>query len=390
MNNKNLRKIVAASTLALSLSLTSLVAAQTNPSVVVTLENLMPERGTLLTPVWLGFHDGTFDSYNGGQPASEPLGGNEIESLAEDGNTGPISETFSLLTEGAPQVPGVASPTGPLSPGDKVSVTVNLDPLNNRYFSYASMIIPSNDFFIANGNPLAHQIFDESGEFVGKSFIVSGDESNDAGTEVNDEIARNVAFLNQSAPNTGVDENGSVTSPASGFASPGTLSFPDGILSQPIFGNANFNTPDSRLLKVSFRYVDLGAATVPFLSRLSHRNQIQPDSIDSQGFGIAKVYALSGEELKGVAVARGLSGPLIGASLHLAAKGHNGPAVLDLSEGLRSRSVLFATTGSGLTGPLEGQGLEALLNEMAAGKVYINLSTENYPEGEIRGQVYLR
>ncbi len=63
MNNKNLRKIVAASTLALSLSLTSLVAAQTNPSVVVTLENLMPERGTLLTPVWLGFHDGTFDSY---------------------------------------------------------------------------------------------------------------------------------------------------------------------------------------------------------------------------------------------------------------------------------------------------------------------------------------
>ncbi len=328
--------------------------------------------------------------YNGGQPASEPLGGNEIESLAEDGNTGPISETFSLLTEGAPQVPGVASPTGPLSPGDKVSVTVNLDPLNNRYFSYASMIIPSNDFFIANGNPLAHQIFDESGEFVGKSFIVSGDESNDAGTEVNDEIARNVAFLNQSAPNTGVDENGSVTSPASGFASPGTLSFPDGILSQPIFGNANFNTPDSRLLKVSFRYVDLGAATVPFLSRLSHRNQIQPDSIDSQGFGIAKVYALSGEELKGVAVARGLSGPLIGASLHLAAKGHNGPAVLDLSEGLRSRSVLFATTGSGLTGPLEGQGLEALLNEMAAGKVYINLSTENYPEGEIRGQVYLR
>ena len=257
------------------------------PSVVVEVTNLSPSRGTFLTPVWVGFHDGTFDSYDGGQPASVPLGGVEIERLAEDGNTGPISDTFDTLTGGGVQatIPG---PAGPFAPGETRRVTFNLDPDLDRYFSYASMIIPSNDAFIANGNPLAHQIFDEYGYFVATDFIVSGDETNDAGTEVNDEIAANVAFLGQAAPNTGTDENGVVVTPFPGFAAPGTLSLPDGILNYPVFANSAVSGENDRVFGVRFRYVDLGRR-LRFTSRLNAAQEVVAEVIDSDGTGRARL-----------------------------------------------------------------------------------------------------
>ncbi|NEP42031.1 MAG: PEP-CTERM sorting domain-containing protein, partial [Okeania sp. SIO2H7] len=52
----------------------------------VEVENLGPDGGVALTPVWVGFHDGSFDSYNGGLPSEKGL-----ERIAEDGNTMPIS-----------------------------------------------------------------------------------------------------------------------------------------------------------------------------------------------------------------------------------------------------------------------------------------------------------
>jgi len=54
---------------AVALSSLGLAHAQ-NPSVIVTIENMSPYNGTFLTPVWVGFHNGEFDSYDGGKPAS--------------------------------------------------------------------------------------------------------------------------------------------------------------------------------------------------------------------------------------------------------------------------------------------------------------------------------
>ena len=62
----------------------------------------------------------------------------------------------------------------------------------NRFFSYASMVIPSNDAFIASADPTAHAVFDELGNFVGGSFVVYGSRVRDAGTEVNDESCANI------------------------------------------------------------------------------------------------------------------------------------------------------------------------------------------------------
>ena len=55
----------------------------------VTITNQSPNGGVYITPVWVGFHDGSFDSYNGG--LSSQLG---LERIAEDGNFGQISADF--------------------------------------------------------------------------------------------------------------------------------------------------------------------------------------------------------------------------------------------------------------------------------------------------------
>jgi len=68
-------------------------------SVTVTVENLAPSNGTFITPVWFGFHDGSFDLFNVSEAASP-----ELERLAEDGQIDPLSMSF--LGGGAGRVDG--------------------------------------------------------------------------------------------------------------------------------------------------------------------------------------------------------------------------------------------------------------------------------------------
>ena len=67
----------------------SLAPPATPVDVTFTIVNNAPENGVFLTPVWLGFHDGTFDLFSSGESASASL-----ERLAEDGNTAPLSAAF--------------------------------------------------------------------------------------------------------------------------------------------------------------------------------------------------------------------------------------------------------------------------------------------------------
>ena len=228
-----------------------------------------------------------------------------------------------------------------------------------------------------------------TGEFVGEDFIVSGDETNDAGTELNDEVAGNVAFLAQAAPNTGVATAEPVVTPAPGFAAPGSLAFPDGVLNHPVFANGDFNDADDRLLVVSFQFVDLGG-NVNFASRLSPAQEVQADFVTSGAAGNATLISRDALELQVNVSFNNLSGPLTAAHLHLGQAGANGPIVVDLGSGIRNGNVRFTATAADLAGPLVGQDLLTLLNELAAGNVYINLHTAEFPGGELRGQVALR
>ena len=97
---------------------------------------------------------------------------------------------------------------GPLDPGETGSIVLEVDPQSNRFLSFANMVIPSNDAIIASGDdPRGIELFDDYGNFVGdKPVFITGNDVYDAGTEVNTE--EDVAFLDQTEPNTGIDEGG--------------------------------------------------------------------------------------------------------------------------------------------------------------------------------------
>ncbi|MGK7879662.1 MAG: spondin domain-containing protein [Crocosphaera sp.] len=228
----------------------------------ITVESLTPTNGTLLTPVWFGFHDGGFDIYDRDVSLDLFPG---VEALVEDGNNGPISTEFSNVGAGIVQgsIVGLEGDApGPIDPGEIAHSIVNVDPnlASSTYFSYASMIIPSNDAFVANGDPLAHRIFSDSGEFIGADFLILGSQVLDGGTEVNDELPANTAFFGQQTPNTGVDENGFVTLHP-GFNALGT----GGILDDPQFANADFTASNYQVARIRIERVPEPSTTIPLV-----------------------------------------------------------------------------------------------------------------------------
>ncbi len=220
--------------------------------IIVTIENLAPPNGTYLTPLWVGFHDGTFDLYNASLPVSAAF-----ERLVEDGATGPVAAHFLASNAGTNEA--TLDAAGPIAPGAKVRKRFVLDAnaANHRYFSYASMVIPSNDAFISNDDPMAHAIFDTNGAFLGATFVIGGAMVYDAGTEVNDEAPANTAFFGQAAPDTGMDENGAVQLHP-GFNAPGT----GGILDSGMFAAADFKSPGYEVARITVEMVQLRAVTV--------------------------------------------------------------------------------------------------------------------------------
>lgn len=177
--------------------------------VKVTLVQLSPPGGVGIAPLWVGFHNGSFDSFDAGYSAS--LG---IERAAEDGNASQLSTIFAATASGGVQG---TLPGPPAFPGAVRSLTLSGVDLagQNRYFSYAAMVVLSNDFFIGNDN--ANQ-FDLSALANGGkvSFLVGGaGQVWDAGTEVNDfrySLANGAFGIGggQTAANQGMDEHGVV------------------------------------------------------------------------------------------------------------------------------------------------------------------------------------
>lgn len=250
------------STVALVLSAQVLTAWSAHALTVrVTVENLAPASGTLLTPVWVGFHDGNFDIYDRDRPASDFPG---LEALAEDGDTAPIGARFDSTGGGLSQGVLFGPSIPPLAPGESATRLFELNPALgiDQYFSYASMIIPSNDAFVANGNPLQHAVVNAAGEFLGADILVTGDRVLDAGTEVNDELPANTAFFGQAAPNTGVDEDG-VVALHPGFMPAGAGGILDGAFLGFSFSNADFLAPDYRIARIRVTAVPDGGSTLP-------------------------------------------------------------------------------------------------------------------------------
>ncbi len=372
----------------MGLAASGVVLAQ-ETRVHVLLENLAPSNGTFQTPVWVGFHDGAFDLYDPGTLASSlPIAGSQaIESIAEDGNAGPLSADFATLGFG--QTQGMLfGPGGPIAPGESASETFLLDAgaPSDRYFSYASMVIPSNDAFIANGNPVAHPVFDDLGNFIAEPFFVSGPGGvRDAGTEANDELPANTAFFGQMAPNTGVTTSMPIVQHP-GFNPAGL----GGILDDPRFRNGQFAHPGYPFVRVSFQASPAVTDFQLFQARIAGFNEVPV--VQTDAFGLASAILLEGgTRLVVIVQTLGLE-DLVAGHLHMALPGSNGPVVANLlmepANPMGGADLFLAEINTGdLLGPLADFPLDELMHRMDLGRIYVNLHSSAHPNGEIRGQL---
>ncbi len=167
----------------------------------------------VLSPVPFITHDGGFDLFDAGAPASAA-----IEAVAESGDASGVVSMAQAGLGGAVTDYAVAG-GGPLMTGDFAIVTLDTD-MAHPWLSFASMMGISNDGFIGSTTGEgAINLFPGGMPFMGTITIAPADVW-DAGTEVNDELATTVGALGGAG---GVDENGVITRPHPGILGVGQI-----------------------------------------------------------------------------------------------------------------------------------------------------------------------
>lgn len=339
--------------------------------VTVTIENLSPSSGLFLTPVWVGFHDGNFDTYDLNASASPAL-----ERLAEDGNNAPLSKEFTASVPNGVEatITDPSGVSGPFDPGSRVSQKFNLDPATNRFFSYATMVIPSNDAFIGNANPQAHELFDAEGNFTGPiSFTVLGRQVKDSGTEANTET--DAAFFDQTAPNMGtptVDPISKHPGFNGSFGNPGgvPMNILGGTSSKGIYFDpiaADFTRPGYALARITIT----GPGDKLFNFVLDGKQEVPPVDTPANG---SCVGILNKDQIAFTANCYHNVQDATMAHIHEAPAGVNGEVIFPFASAESPIKETFNFTA---------EDVAALM----AGNFYVNVHSGNFPDGEIRGQI---
>lgn len=140
--------------------------------------------GFLVTPVYTGIHSGSFDAFDAGATASAGI--EQIAEVPVPPNPPNLIAPERLAVEPNSQGGFIFGPGGPILDGESGTLTIDVAaPKVNRFATFLSMFVPSNDTFFGNDNPLAYEIFDTSGNVIEQTIEVTGRSIWDAGTEVN-------------------------------------------------------------------------------------------------------------------------------------------------------------------------------------------------------------
>jgi hypothetical protein len=148
--------------------------------VTVTVQNLAPANSISFAPLHLAFNNGSFDAFDLGGVATAP-----IVSVAEGGAGGAWQTAFAAADPTATR----GTIAGLLQPGMSRQLSFMVDTALNPFFTFASMAVPSNDFFIGNDDPMEYRLFDAAGQLRIGAIGVKAHEIWDAGSEVYDPAA---------------------------------------------------------------------------------------------------------------------------------------------------------------------------------------------------------
>ena len=149
----------------------SLTAYAQDAKYAVTITNLT--AGQILTPILVVSHKNGAEFMELGHAASD-----ELSRLAEGGDTQPLQDALSATGDVLD-----AANSDPVPPGHSVTVEVATKG-NYNHISLASMLIPTNDAFIAIENYRGPKKKNNPHELMAIAY--------DAGTEVNDQLCAHI------------------------------------------------------------------------------------------------------------------------------------------------------------------------------------------------------
>jgi hypothetical protein len=123
-----------------------------------------------------------------------------------------------------------------------------------------------------------------------------------------------------------------------------------------------------------------------FTATLSGQEEVPPTN--SQATGMAE-FTVMGDNVEYTVNASGMQGVTAG-HIHSGKQGENGPVVVTLFKNDTPTNEVSETgsiTPDKLEGPMAGKQLTDLASAMNNGDTYVNVHTEQNPNGEIRGQI---
>jgi hypothetical protein len=220
-------------------------------NVTVSIQNLSPATGVAVSPLNVGFGNGTYSSFAVGANAAPNDNGvirTAIQNVAELGD-GALWQQAFLAAQPNATVGQVGS--SPALPGTTASALFTVNTATNPYFNFAAMVVPSNDHFIGNASPTALPLFNAAGQLQFTSIIVRASDIWDAGTEAFNP-ATGAFFLGADAA-LHTAENGVVTSDFAEFSRSNGLTTAANYTFQSPFASAS----------TQFYRIDFSAAAVP-------------------------------------------------------------------------------------------------------------------------------
>jgi len=127
-----------------------------------------------------------------------------------------------------------------------------------------------------------------------------------------------------------------------------------------------------------------------YVTTLNGKNEV-PSHADVTSTGISGFIVNSGNSKVWYQIeAEGLNG-VTQAHIHSGKVGENGPVVATLFKGnkdtVNGALVQGSITADKLEGPLKGKSISDLINLFDDASAYVNVHTETFPDGEIRGQI---
>jgi hypothetical protein len=132
----------------------------------------------------------------------------------------------------------------------------------------------------------------------------------------------------------------------------------------------------------------LASIEEPFNATLTGGEEVPP--VETQASGTAQFQMLAENAMSYTVNATEIQGVTAG-HIHTGNPGENGDVLVTLFSYDPSQDGVAETgtiTADDLEGPMTGSPLSDLMNAMEDGGTYINIHTEQNPDGEIRGQIY--